>query len=662
MAQQGFSDEDLFRAAQAADAAGDTEAARKLTQALIAGKTQDQIETLAANLGQTIDKKALAANIQSRDAGGQTNQFVQTTPTVTSQLGDATIATVKGVGKAIAGPYDLLNEAAGGVQQGINYLLTEAVAMPADALGANEFAQSWRDTGQQVRDRQGAATDRLSVRNALDGLVATPQGQETTEFASELVSGLAIPLGPKGRAPIRAPQPVQPANAAQEIIAEGARRGVPVKTTDVLPPKSGMGRYIKQTLPEKIPFAGTSGPRQAQQEARQRAVVEIVEEFGGNTGREVFDVAGNGVADISKALTAERSKRLTTLTNAKRGVIEGIREPFSNAPNTVRAISEQVRALREIDEVEFAPVIERLQRFGDQLTSGKSLATVEEQRKLLGGLFDDPGLAGIKDRGQKAINAIYDPLRRDMGDFIEAQAGPGARTRWSKANEQLSAMAGELTSARFRNVLRDAETTPEAVGRILFSSPDNVSDARRLVANLDPAGRKKVQGALLQRAFDAAGGADGVSVERFLGNLKRLSGQIGVAFEGQDRAALEGMRKLLEATRRGAESGANIRTGEQNLPAVMGVAATQALGMTGGVATLGVGGLLARLYESPLVRDQLVKLSKTKSGSQQEQRVLALVMRSAAPTVNRWQDNIARAVNDNPSGALAAEEQQNEPN
>ncbi|WP_337904953.1 hypothetical protein, partial [Mesomycoplasma ovipneumoniae] len=142
----------------------------------------------------------------------------------------------------------------------------------------------------------------------------------------------------------------------------------------------------------------------------------------------------------------------------------------------VKAISDQVRALKEIDAVEFTPVIDRLQRFGEQLTAGKSLATVEEQRKLLGALFDDPNLAKIKDRGQKAINAIYDPLRKDMGNFIEAQAGVGARNRWAKANEELAAMAGELKSSRFRNVLRDADVTPEAVSRILFSDTGNVTD------------------------------------------------------------------------------------------------------------------------------------------------------------------------------------------
>jgi hypothetical protein len=332
--------------------------------------------------------------------------------------------------------------------------------------------------------------------------------------------------------------------------------------------------------------------------------------------------------------------------------------PFSNAPNTVRAIDDQIAKLNGIDSEIYAPVVQRLERFKQQLTSGKSLEEVEGQRRLLGEMFSDPNLAAIKTDGQKAINSIYDPLRRDMGDFIEGQAGSAARAKWAKANEELAAMAGELKSSRFKAVLRDTDTTPEAVGRILFSGADNPSDVQRLVANLPPPGRRKVQAALIQRAFDSAGGAEGVSVERFLNNISRNSKTFGIAFEGQDRQTLEGVKRLLEATRRGAEAGANVRTGEQNLPVGVGIAATQMFGLGGGIASLGVGGLLARVYESPMMRDKLLRLASTKAGSVQESRALEVLMRSAAPIVNAWKENATRAVNDNAAGALAASEQE----
>jgi len=429
-------------------------------------------------------------------------------------------------------------------------------------------------------------------------------------------------------------------------------------TTDVKPPQSAMGRFMKQTVPEKIPFAGTSGPRAAQQAERQQAVIEAVEEFGGDTGRSLFDESTDAVEKVAKTLGEQRGARLANLKGAKDRVIQNIRAPFTRAPRSVQAIDEQIARLKGIDETEYAPVIERLTRFKENLTSGKTLEQVEGQRKLLGDLFADPNLAKIKGEGQKAINAIYDPLRQDMGEFIARTAGEGARNRWARANQELSAMAGELQSAAFKNVLRQTDVTPEAVGRILFANGDNVSDMKRLVANLDESGRKKVQAALIQRAFDKAGGAEGVSVERFLGNLDGLSKKIGVAFQGEDKAALDGLYRLLDATRRGGKATAEVRTGEQTLPTVMGIGATQALGVVGGVGTLGVGGLMARVYESAPVRNLVVRLGKTKPGTPAEARTLDAVMKASAPIVANWQREaqaIAASANDNIAAPLAAE-------
>lgn len=642
-----------------------------LTAALNDGATYDELESYAKAMGVELDRDTVMANIRSRDGGGPTRNF-EPDPNggggggMMQQIGAA--VDEAGIGNTLIGYAQGAAEAAidlpqtiGALPQvGMNSLIGGARAAFA---GNPQDAARIRAETQQMNDRVWSLA--TPANNAFNALAPAPQGYETQRDVARFAGGFLVP-GPKGARPApRAPSPAAPASSARsargvidnaaEVVAEGERRGVPVMRTDIQPPKSGMGRFVKQTLPEKIPVAGTSGPRQAQQEQRIRVVGEVLEEFGGNTAG-----ASGQVEDIARALGNERVRRLGQYKAAKDGVIDGIAAPFDAAPNTVRAITEQVRTLREIDPTEFQPVIERLQRFGEQVTSGAPLRVVEEQRKLLGAMFDDPNLAKIRDRGQKAINAIYDPLRRDMGDFIEAQAGPSARAKWAKANEQLAGMAGELKSARFRNVLRDADVTPEAVGRILFGDRGNVSDMKRLVANLPPAGRKKVQAALIQRAFDDAGGQGGVSVERFLSNLDQLNGKIGVAFEGADRQALEGVRRLLNATRRGAEAGANVRTGEQNLPAIMGIGATQALGAVGGIGTLGVGGLVARIYESPMMRNRLLMLAKAKPGSPQERKSLDLIMRSAAPIITQWRDALPRALNDNPANLAAASDQQPE--
>jgi len=688
-----YSDEQIYEAMRQADAAGDADAVRALMAALQSGASQPEIEAMADERGLKINPDQLAANIGSRDAGGPVNVILPPQRSVGQDLATSAVnipvGLVQGVGESLIDfPLFVSHAVQNTIDRGISFAGEKALA----ALGFDKQANALAQNTQQVIQRRNALA--TPVADVFNEYAPAPKGFETQRDVARFVGGFLVP-GPKGakgakgaKALFRAPKPAAPAGSgrliddAAGVVAEGQRRGVPVFTTDVKPPKSGAGRYFKQTLPEKIPFAGTSGPRRDQQAERIRVVGDVLEEFGGNASRELFDNSGGVVDDIAKSISAERSKRLTTLSNAKNSVIDGV--PGSVAtPRAVAAIDRQIDELGKLGAAEVRPVIARLQSWKSALTgetqridtgildaSGnpiireiapeRTLRVIEDLRKIMGESFKDPNLAGIRTIGEKSLNAIYGPLREDMGSFIQQQAGAGARNRWSKANKELAAMAGELSSARFRNVLRDADTTPEVVGRILFDSPDNVSDAARLVANLPPEGRKKVQAALLQRAFDRAGGSsgDGVSVERFLNNLNSLSGKIGVAFEGADRQALEGVRRLLEATRRGAAAGANIRTGEQNLPAVMGIAATQTLGLTGGVASLGVGGLLARIYESAPMRNHIMRLASTRAGSPQEAKALQVLIRSAAPIVNQWRETLPRALNDNPAGRLAAEEQQ----
>lgn len=640
----GYTPEQIYEAMRRADAVGDAEGIKALAA---------ELERVQATQPDPLPGEGISFTVTDDTPAQMAGKTVANTAT----------GYLQGAGEALI---DLPLTVGAGAQVAVNSALGGTRALFNDMTGDPEEAARVRAQTQQMNDR--AWDTAKPVANVFNAYLPAPEGYETQRDVARFAGGFLVP-GPKGaRSPIRAPSPAPVARPvagvidnAAEVVAEGQRRGVPVMTTDVKPPKSGMGRYVKQTLPEKIPFAGTSGPRQEQQVERIRVVGEVLEEFGGSASRELFDSSGSAVDDIAKSLTAERSKRLSSLTGAKNSVIDGV-GGTAPASNALKAIDEQIAAMVQRDTPASREVAEVLKAQRAELAKPRTLRGLEDFRKdELSQVFSNPDtLAAVKTVGEQVLRKIYDPLRKDMGDFIEAQSGAGARNRWSKANEELSAMAGELTSTRFRNVLRDADTTPEAVGRILFDSPDNVSDAARLIANLPPAGKKKVQAALLQRAFDRAGGAsgEGVSVERFLNNVGSLSKKIGIAFEGQDREALEGVRRLLEATRRGAAAGANVRTGEQNLPAVMGVAATQALGLTGGVASLGVGGLLARIYESPMMRDRLLRLASTKSGSPQESRAMEVLMRSAAPIVTQWREAIPNALNDNPANLVAASEGQ----
>ena len=65
----------------------------------------------------------------------------------------------------------------------------------------------------------------------------------------------------------------QPSPKAQQIIKAGELAGVPVKTTDVVPPETIVGGLTRQ-FAERVPFIGTGGVRGSQQVARKDAIQE----------------------------------------------------------------------------------------------------------------------------------------------------------------------------------------------------------------------------------------------------------------------------------------------------------------------------------------------------------------------------------------------------
>jgi hypothetical protein len=274
-------------------------------------------------------------------------------------------------------------------------------------------------------------------------------------------------------------------------------------------------------------------------------------------------------------------------------------------------------------------------------------------------MFADPSLAAIRSDGEKALNAVYGPLRDDMGAFIKANGKPADFTRWQGANDALSGMVGDLKNTALKKSLTTADSTPENVANLLFSQKP--SDVRMLYAGLSPAGRSKAQAAIIQRAVEKAGGLENISPERFATQLSSLGKSVGVFFKDNDLARIEGLSRVLKATQRASQAAIAPPTGVQAIPYAMGAGFTELFGIPGGLSAAASTGLLARAYESAPVRNLLLKLGQSKAGSRQESVLLkragaaiAATAQNHPETVTILNDNIPRI------GALAASpDQQN---
>lgn len=404
---------------------------------------------------------------------------------------------------------------------------------------------------------------------------------------------------------------------AEKVVADGIANKVPVFRTDLKPPKTRLGQGVR-LIGENIWLAGTGGKRAGQQQARIEAVERIASEYGADDLSNIGETAQAATNAVTKAFAERRAKDLGQLTAVKQQVLEGTGGAVE-APRAIAEIDRQIARLDGINSEAFAPIVAKLESFKGQLAGGKSLAEIEGNRKLLGDLFADPSLASIKGDGQKALNAIYGPLREDMASFITANAGEGVAARFKNANDRLAAMAGELSDAKFKRVLKTADASPEEVAKLIFSKKP--SDVTRLVANLDDAGRAKAEAAIVLEAVKRATTDGVVSPQKFATAMEAMKNATRLMAGGEKSARLEGLSRVIKATQHASEAAAFPITGAQLTPMAATGGLATILGPVFGsmtVPAVATAGIFARLYENKLPAQLLGQLGKAKPGSKAE--------------------------------------------
>ena len=436
-----------------------------------------------------------------------------------------------------------------------------------------------------------------------------PMAQLASGLAFGTLGGVAAPRGP------RAPLPA--------IVQEARDANIPLMTSDVLPPGTFAGRTARVTG-ERIPIAGTGPVREAQQNARVAAVRDIVTDYGAADADALPDLI---VADLAQ----RRSADIQRYTGSKNEVINRL---ASAGPvplqATMQRIGSQIADLRSRRTAVADEAADELERIMNDI-QGRNLFELEAYRKdVLGNVFrNDPAnqiSPGARDVGAKALRAIYDPVRQDMGDFIRQNGQRRDYDRWTVANRRLSEEANEMQKQSLARVLKTGNATPEVVNNLLFSSKP--SDVAALYRNLSPQGRAMARQAIIARAAARAtsAGEEVVSPTRFANEVRNLGRSVGVFFNGDDLIRLQGLTRVLNATRRAGEANVFPTTGAQTyLPTLI----TGGVGAFGGVGALAAGagiGLVARLYESPAVRNLLLQASRTED----PQRLQEIAKRIAA--------------------------------
>lgn len=456
--------------------------------------------------------------------------------------------------------------------------------------------------GAGISGLTGLASEAVPGQNSAQERKLAEDLTGMTMFAvPELAGASSVPARMAATAPKAAPV-ARVAPKMADDVAAAERIGIPVMRTDVVPPKTGVGK-IAQRVGESIPIAGTAGMRAKQFAARGEAVMNFVREYVGDTILPAID-------DVTAAMLDKRSADLKRFTGMKTAVVEKLKA--KGAVPVTRATAEidrQIAGLKAQRLGELEPVIAKLNDFKRSLAD-QPLDVLEKNRKAVGSAFADPGLANIRDAGEKAMSAIYAPLREDIAAFVRGVGGKDDLVKWQRANEQLSDMAGQLKDGALKRALAKGEATPETVRSMLFSQKP--SDVRRLAENLPENGKAAARTAIVQEAIAKAGGLENLSVERFKNALEKLNSQVGTFFKGEDLEAAQGLLRALKLTEQAAKSGAAPLTGVQNMPAVITLLLSSFTGgsIVGTSAALGTIGGIARIYEATGVKTALRRLGK----------------------------------------------------
>lgn len=503
---------------------------------------------------------------------------------IAESVGSSVASTAAGIGLG-----NVLKGAASATARKIGAVLAEK---PLQQLSAAAAGGATAEGARYLAEEMGAGT----------------KGQ----IAAALVGGVAggmtgSKLAGLGLTPRSAPA-VAGMTAAEtaQAVAEAEAAGRLVRTSDVIRPGGPISKRM-QDIREAV--GGQEAlVKQAQQQVE--SVYDLLGQFGASVG-------GEAIRDVTANLGETRLAQISANKGKITSILKDLDSTGVSVPTTsaVKAIEDEVKYLKSVNEDLLAPVTERLEGFKKSLQN-KTASQVDSNLKLVGDLLEDPGLASIKGMSGKSMNRVYDAIKKDLGDFIEASGRD--RNAWQSANENLHNMAKELQDSALRAALNKGEVNPEIAGRLLFSKAK--SEVELLYKNLDDTGKANARAAILEKiassSIDAQTGQ--VVPRRFLTNLQKAEEQTGVFFNSTQKKALDGLARYLKLTPRAMEFSADPATGQRGvIPLILGGAGS-ALGLVGSALGAAATYSLGRWYETPTVRNLLLKMPKVAAGSPEE--------------------------------------------
>jgi len=506
-----------------------------------------------------------------------------------------------------------------------------------DALQATGIGAAFAPTGRAANAVGGGILKQAATLGATSAATqaAIEGGQQLAggnfdprEVAAAGAMGAAMPVvaGAAGATIDAAKQGVQAIRGAtatsSDLMQAAKAANIPVMTSDVVQPNTFIGKSA-QAVGERIPLAGTGGLRATQQEARKAAVQQMGDKYPVPNPSQIIDSLKAQKSRVKQA-AGQRYDELLPKVDSLGAT------PYTK---TSQAIDDAISELSKPGVVSSKEALEELKQFKDTLGSAdQTYSSLKENRGALREVvnsYDNQGRSQLPSRAKALINRVYSAIGNDMDEAARAALNPRDYSRLKAADSIYRSEAEKMTRTRLKNVLDKGDLTPEIAENLLFSSKP--SEVKSLYNSLDTSGRDAARATVIQRALTKAGGLDNPSPEKFISELRRMESQTGILFKGDERKQLEGLKQVLAATKRAGEAGVQTATGQQLYAPVAAAAAGSLIGDLG--ATLAAGasvGALARAYESPVVRNAMIRIGAAPNSQASKRLALQLARQLSA--------------------------------
>ena len=462
---------------------------------------------------------------------------------------------------------------------------------------------------------QAAATE-AGIQAAEAGLGGEITGQEVA-----LAGGLA-PVGQVVGEAVLSPLARAVGGRVDEgmksLIQKAKDQNIDILTTDVVPPDSFMGRTMQQ-LGEKLGFIGTGGRRATQQRARIEIVEGLAQEMGVTLDQPIE-------ADIFKSLSkgvSNQLKQAGQIRNEAVDVLDGF--GVVNVSKANKAIDTQIARQVRLREDADQQIIGRLESLKRSL-EGSDFSLVKDLRS---NLIDDVSAAYKGDvlptKAVAPLQAVKSAIDEDMLKFAKANDRDAA-AKWVQSNRIFADGYKKAKDTEIKRLLNKGEGTPELIANVIKAGKP--SELNRMNSLLDESGRKAAQLSIIRDALTESGFfTAGANPDRFATAISKPARQkaVNVFFKGKQKDQIEGIQRVLNATRRAQEAPVSTATGQQLAAPVAAIAGAQFdAGVSFGTAT--ALGAMTRAYESKAARTLLIRLANAPKGSQAERKILDQVM------------------------------------